>query len=217
VAELPGEPVSRDDAGRIGGAGAHVAAVDGRTVYVTDARGVMAWNVLDGEDPVLLPAPEGVEVQVLDVQEGQVLQVASAFEPRESDGSTTMVQVEELRVGADLQDTRRLPGSGGTLSPDGRSAVLTDRVSPPDAPGYYTTVVGELSADSWTPVAPRGVDSVTAYQWLDADTFAAAAWTLTAQLARSDLLTCEASTAECTVALPGGPDEPVPATGWMSQ
>jgi hypothetical protein len=218
VAELPGEPVSRDDAGRIGGAGAHVAAVDGRTVYVTDARGVMAWNALDGEDPVLLAAPDGVEAQVLDVRDGQVLQVARAFEARETDGSTTMVQVEELRVGPDLQDTRSLPGVGGRLSPDGRRAALHDLVSRRrDLPSYDTTVVGEVSGDSWTSVAPRGVDSVTAYQWLDADTFAAWAGSYTADSAREDLLSCEASTGDCTVVVRGVPDELVPATGYMSR
>lgn len=217
VAELPGEPVSRDDAGRIGGAGAHVAAVDGRTVYVTDARGVMAWDALDGEDPVLLAAPDGVEAQVLDVRDGQVLQVARAFEPRETDGSTTMVQVEELRVGPDLQDTRSLPGVGGRLSPDGRRAALYDLISRRrDLPTYDTTVVGEVSGDSWTSVAPRGFDSVTAYQWLDADTFAARAGSYTADSAREDLLSCEASTGDCTVVVRGVPDELVPATGWMS-
>lgn len=216
VDAFPGEPVSRD-AGRVGGGGAHVAAVDGRTVYVTDARGVMAWDALDGEDPVLLPASAGVEVEVLDVQDGVVLQVARAFEPRETNGSTTMVQVDELRAGPDLQDTRSLPGSGGDLSPDGRLAVLYDRVSRRNAPSYYTTVVGDVSGDTWTSVAPRRYDSVTAHRWLDADTLAATAWTSTDDFFRQDLLTCEAGTAECTVVVRGGPDDVVLPTGWMSR
>lgn len=102
VADLPGDPVS-PNAGSIGGAGADIVAVDGRTVYVPDARGLMAWDALDGE----------------------ILQVATSFEPQEVDGSTTMVQVEELRSGPDLLDTRSLPGTGGALSPDGQRAVLT--------------------------------------------------------------------------------------------
>lgn len=213
VTELPGEPVSRDPS-RVGGGGADVAAVDGRTVYVTDARGVMAWNVLDDEEPVLLPAPDGAEVEVLDVRDGQILHVARSFEPQETDGATTMVQVAELRTGPDLQDTRSLPGSSGTLSPDGRRAVVVDRESPRrGSPSYYTTAVGEVSGDTWTPVAPRGYDSVIAYQWLDADTFLADGLRLTAGFAREDLLSCEATTGECTVVVADGPDGRVAATG----
>lgn len=213
VADLPGEPVS-PDAGSIGGAGADIVAVDGRTVYVPDARGVMAWDALDGEDPVLLPAPDGVEAQVLQVENGEILQVARSFEPQEVDGSTTMVQVDELRSGPSLLDTRGLPGTGGALSPDGQRAVLYTRVSPPDGISYYTTVVGDLDGDTWTPVAPQSYDSVLGYQWLDADVFAATAWTATDTSAREHLLTCEADTATCTVAVRGGgADSPVVATG----
>lgn len=213
--ELPGEPVSRDPS-RVGGGGADVAAVDGRTVYVTDARGVMAWNVLDDEEPVLLPAPDGAEVEVLDVRDGQILHVARSFEPQETDGSTTMVQVAELRTGQDLQDTRRLPGTSGTLSPDGRRVVVVDRVSRRGSLSYYTTAVGEVSGNTWTPVAPRGYDSFIAYQWLDADTFLADGLRLTADFAREDLLSCEATTAECTVVVADGPDDRVAATGMMT-
>ena len=215
VAELPGEPVSRDAAGQAGGVGADVAAVDGRTVYVSDARGVLAWKALDGDDPVLLPAPDGVEVQVLDVQDGQVLQVARSFEPQEVDGSTTMVQVEELRLGRDLLDTRALPGTGGQLSPDGRRAVLTERVSPPADLSYYTTVVGDVAGDAWVSVAPRRYTSVLGFQWLDADTFVASAGIYRDRSARQDLVSCEASTAECTVAVRDEPDGLVVATGRM--
>lgn len=213
VDELPGEPVSRDPS-RVRGGGAHVAAVDGRTVYVTDARGVMAWNALDGEDPVLLPAPDGVEVEVVDVQDGRILQVSRSFEPAESGGSTTMVQVEDLRVGSDLEDTTSLPGTwGGRLSPDGRYAATYESVSPAGSYRYTTTSVGDVSGAGWTPVAPSGYDSVTAYQWLDADTFAVFAGSYTADFAREDLLTCEASTVECTVVVRGVPEGLVAATG----
>lgn len=203
VDEFPGEPVS-SVAGGVGAAGAPIAAVDGRTVYVSDSRGVMAWDALDGEDPVLVPAPDGVVVEVLDVQDGQILQVVRSFEPQEADGSTTMVEVQELRVGADLEDTTPLPGTGGRLSPDGRYAVTYDRVSSAGSPTVTATVVGDVSGDSWTPVDPRGYDSVTAYQWLDADTFAASGGKYTADFAREDLLTCDAVTAECTVTVRGG-------------
>jgi hypothetical protein len=215
VTELPGEPVSRDPS-RVGGGGADVAAVDGRTVYVTDARGVMAWNVLDDEEPVLLPAPDGVEVEVLDVRDGQILQVERSFEPQQTDGSTTMVQVAELRTGPDLQDTRSLPGSSGTLSPDGRRVVVLDRVSQRGTPTYSTAAVGTVSGDAWTPVAPRGYDNVIAYQWLDADTFLVAADSYTADFVRGDLLSCEAGTAACTVAVRGRPEGLVPASGLMT-
>jgi hypothetical protein len=213
VADLPGDPVSPNP-GSISGAGADIVAVDGRTVYVPDARGVLAWDALDGEDPVLLPAPDGVGAEVLQVEDGEILQVATSFEPQEVDGSTTMVQVEELRSGPDLLDTRVLPGTGGALSPDGQRAVLYTRVSPPDGVSYYTTVLGEVGADAWTPVAPEGYDSVLGYQWLDADTFATSASISTDTSARQDLLTCEADTATCTVAVRGGgADQPVIATG----
>ncbi|MBI4901290.1 MAG: hypothetical protein HY829_12550, partial [Actinobacteria bacterium] len=156
----------------------------------------------------------GVGAEVLQVEDGEILQVATSFEPQEVDGSTTMVQVEELRSGPDLLDTRALPGTGGALSPDGQRAVLHTRVSPPDGVSYYTTVVGEVGADAWTPVAPQPYDSVLGYQWLDADTFAATASISTETSARQDLLTCEAGTATCTVALRGGgADSPVVATG----
>ena len=216
VSDLPGEPVATEP-GQLGGVGADIAAVDGRTIYVTDATGVTAWNALDGDEPVLLPAPDGAEAEVLDVEDGQILQVARSFEPQEVDGSTTMVQVEELRIGRDLLDTRALPGTGGRLSPDGRRAILYDRVSPPDGGiSYYTTVVGDVAGDTWTSVAPRRYDSVLGYQWLDSDTFAASAQIHTDQFAREDLVTCEASTAECTVAVRGGPDALVVATGRVS-
>ena len=215
VDEFLGETVPAD-AGQVGTAGADIAAVDGRTVYLTDVRGVMAWDALDGKDPVLIPSPEGVEVEVVDVQDGQILQVVRSFEPQETDGSTTMVQVERVRIGPDLQDTTLLPGAGGKLSPDGRSVALNDRVSRAGSLSYYTTVVGDVSSDNWTPVDPRGYDSVTAYQWLDADTFAAWASSYTADFAREDLLSCEASTAECTVVVRGRPDDLVGATGLMT-
>ncbi|MCY7401788.1 MAG: hypothetical protein LH477_12715 [Nocardioides sp.] len=216
VGAFPGEPVSTD-AGRVGGGGARIAAVDGRTVYVTDARGVMAWDALDDEEPELLPAPDGVEVEVVHVQDGQILQVARSFEPQETDGSTTMVQVEDLRIGTDLQDTRSLPGSGGRLSPDGRRVALYQYESRPGSLSYYTTTVGPVSGDTRTPVVPRGYDSVIAYQWLDVDTFAALGRSSTAEFAREDVLSCEASTAECTVVVPDRPEEVVVATGGMSR
>lgn len=203
VDAFPGEPVS-SVVGGVGAAGAPIAAVDGRTVYVSDSRGVMAWDALDGEDPVLIPAPNGVVVEVLDVQDGQILQVVRSFEPQEADGSTTMVEVQDLRVGADLEDTTPLPGTGGRLSPDGRYAATYDRVSRAGSPTVTATVVGDVSGDVWTPVDPRGYDSVTAYQWLDADTLAVSAGKYTAQFAREDLLTCDAVTAECTVTVRGG-------------
>ncbi len=178
VADLPGEPVSATP-GSLGSVAADIAAVDGRTVYLTDSRGVLAWDPLDGDDPVLLPAPEGTGVQVLQVEDGEILHVARTAEPQEVDGTTTMVQVEELRVGSDLVDARALPGTGGTLSPDGRRAVLYTRESPPGGVGYYTAVVGDVGAGTWTPVAPEGYDSVLGYQWLDADSFAATAGTYT--------------------------------------
>ena len=216
VADLAGDPVSPTP-GSIGGAGADIVAVDGRTVYVPDARGVMAWDALDGEDPVLLPAPEGVGAEVLQVEDGEILQVATSFEPQEVDGSTTMVQVEELRSGPSLVDTRGLPGTGGALSPDGQRVVLYTRVSPPDGVSYYTTVVGDLDGDTWTPVAPQPYGSVVAYQWLDADTFATSASISTDTSAREDLLTCEADTTACTVAVRGGgADRPIIATGRVS-
>ena len=216
VANLAGEPVSAQP-GSTEGVDADIAAVDGRTVYLSDARGVMAWDVLDDEDPVLLPAPDDVDVRVLQVEEGQILQVARTFEPQEVDGSTTMTQVEELRVGRDLADTRGIPGTSGSMSPDGQRVALQTRVSPPDGLSYYETVVGDVDGGSWTPVAPEAYDSVQGYQWLDADTFAAAASVSTDTTARQDLLTCEADTAACTVALRGGgPDSPVIATGRVS-
>lgn len=211
----PGEPVAMDP-GRVGGGGAHIAAVDGRTVYVADARGVMAWDALEGDDPVLLPAPDGEEVEVMQVQDGQILHVARSFEPREDNGSTTMVQVEDLRTGPDLQDGRSLPGTGGRLSPDGRLVALTDRESRRGSPSYDTTTVGDVAGDTWAPVTPPGYDSVTAYRWLDAGTFAAVAWWATAHDTQEDLLSCEARTGSCTVAVSGLPDGAVVATGWMS-
>jgi hypothetical protein len=214
----PGEPVPMNPGRLGGGAGAHIAAVDGRTVYVADARGVMAWDALDGDEPVLLAAPDGAaEVEVMQVQDGQILHVVTSFEPQENNGSTTMVQVEDLRVGPDLQDARSLPGTWGRLSPDGRHVALTERVSRRGSLGYDTTTVGDVAADTWTPVTPPRYDSVTAYRWLDADTFAAAASIVTAKDARQDLLSCEASTGSCTVAVPDLPHGAVVATGWMSQ
>jgi len=216
VSDLPGEPVS-PDAGSIDSVGADIAAVDGRTVYLADARGVLAWDVLDDEDPGLLPAPDSVDVQVLAVEDGEILQVARTFEPQEVDGATTMTQVEELRVGPDLVDTLGVPGTGGVLSPDGQRAVLSTRVSPPDGFSYYETVVGDVDGSSWTSVAPEGYDSVFGYQWLDADTFAMAAGVSTDTSAREDLLTCEAETATCTVVVRGGGAErPIVATGRVS-
>ena len=211
VNAFPGEPVSAV-VGQVGAAGASIAAVDGRTVYVSDSRGVMAWDALDDEDPVLIAAPQGLVVEVVDVQDGRILQVVRSFVPDESGGSTTMVQVEELRIGPDLQDTTLLPGTGGRLSPDGRTVALLDRVSRGGSPTFTATTI-HVSGDTWTPVEPPGYDSVTAYQWLDADTFAAAAGKYTAGFAREDLLTCEASTAECTVAARGVPEGLVAATG----
>ena len=129
-----------------------------------------------------------------------------------------MVQVEELRTGPDLLDTRALPGTGGALSPDGQRAVLYTRVSPPGGLSYYTTVVGDVDGGTWTPVTPQPYDSVLAYQWLDADTFAASAWTATDTSAREYLLTCEADTTTCSVAVRGGgADRPVIATGRVSR
>ena len=214
VEAFPGELVGPP--GLADAVGAQIAAVDGRTVYVTDVRGVMAWDALDGKDPVLIPSPEGVEVEVVDVQDGQILQVGRSFEPQETDGSTTMVQVEDLRIGPDLKDTRSLPGLRGTLSPDGRRVALYDRQSRPGSPSFGTTTVGEVSGSTWMPVAPRRYDSVAAYQWLDADTFAALAWSSTADFVRADLLSCEASTGECTVAVRGLPDGLVATTGVTS-
>lgn len=91
-------------------------------------------------------------------------------------------------------------------------------MSPPDGVSYYTTGVGDLDGDTWTPVAPQPYDSVLAYQWLDADTFATSASISTDTSARQDLLTCEADTATCSVALRGGAavDRPVVATGRVS-
>ena len=186
VAELPGEPVSETTPdGSAESAPTSRPWTDGPSTSPTP-RGVMAWNALDGEDPVLLAAPDGVEVQVLDVRDGQILQVARAFEPRETDGSTTMVQVEELRIGPDLQDTRSLPGTGGRLSPDGRRAALYDlRVAPPRPPRPTTRPWSATSPETaGRSVAPRGYDSVTAYRWLDADTFAVGAGSYTADSAR---------------------------------
>ncbi len=212
VDAFPGEPVPAV-IGQVDAVGADIAAVDGRTVYVSDSRGVMAWDALDDEEPVLLP---GVESTVVDVEDGQILQVVRSFVPEESGGSTTMVQVEELRIGADLEDTTLLPGTGGRLSPDGRRATTYDRVSRAGAPTATATVVGDVSGDTWTPVDPRGYQSLTAYQWLDADTFVASAGTYTADSAREDLVSCEASTAECTVVVRGVPEGLVAATGWMT-
>ena len=142
-------------------------------------------------------------------------QVVRSFEPDETDGATTMVQVEELRIGTDLEDTTPLPGAGGRLSPDGRSVALHDRVSRDGSPTYTTTSV-YVEGDTWTPVAPPGYDSVTAYQWLDADTFAAGAGSYAADSAREDLLSCEASTGDCTVVLRGVPEGLVVPTGLMT-
>ena len=211
VDAFPGEPVAAA-VGQVGGAAASIAAVDGRTVYVSDSRGVMAWDALDDEDPVLIPSPQGLVVEVVDVEDGRILQVVRSFEPDDSGGSTTMVQVEDLRVGPDLQDTTLLPGTGGRLSPDGRTVALLDRVSRGGSPTVTTTTV-HVAGDTWTPVEPSGYDSITAYQWLDADTFAVSAGAYTATFVREDLLTCEASTAECTVVVRDVPDGLVAATG----
>lgn len=212
--DWPGE-ARNVNTGAVGAGQVSIAAVDGRTVYVTDTRGVMAWDALDGEEPVLLPGPSGVEVR--DVQDGQILSVVPRFEPVERNGRTTMVQVADLRIGPDLQDGRSLPGTWGRLSPDGRLVALTDRESRRGFPSYDTTTVGNVAGDTWTPVAPEGYGSVTAYRWLDADTFATWAGTpLTAKDARQDLLSCEASTGTCTVAVSDLPYGAVSATGWMS-
>ena len=186
VADLPGEPVSRDARDGSTAWRADIAAVDGRTVYVTDARGVLAWDALDGEDPVLLPAPDGVEVQVLEVEDGEILQVARSFEPQEVDGATTMVQVDGAPPRARPRRHARpaghgrsaVPGRapGGALRPGvaaRRRQLLHDR-----GRGRRRQTRGRRSH--------RGATTASsAYQWLDADTFAASAGIYT-----DDVRTC---------------------------
>lgn len=214
VDEWPGEPrtVNR---GSIDDAPVHIAAVDGRIVYVADARGVMAWDALAGDEPELLAAPAGVDVEVRDVKDGQILSVVHTFGPVERNGTTTMVQVDTQQLGPDLETARSVPGTAGVLSPDGRLLALLELERGQDVT-LDTTTVGDPHGDLWTPVTSDGHDSLAAYRWLDAGSFAAVAWTVTAKDARQDLLSCEARTGSCTVAVSDLPHGAVVPTGWMS-
>ncbi|CAA9389395.1 MAG: hypothetical protein AVDCRST_MAG32-2214 [uncultured Nocardioides sp.] len=213
VDEWPGDPVSMEP-GRIGGGSAYIAAVDGATVYVADARGAMAWDALDGDEPVLLPGPDGAEVEVRDVQDGQILHVVRTFEPEERNGRTLMVQVPEQRIGRDLEDGRSVPGVRGVLSPDGRSLAYYVERRRVDLVFEYTTSVGDADGDEWTTVTSDEHDNITVAQWLDADTFTAIGSTLPDERFRSGssadepsagvayLLTCETSTGTCASVRP---------------
>ena len=208
--DWPGDALIAEP-GSIADGQARVVAVDGRTVYVADARGgVMAWDALDGEEPVLVPGPAGVEAR--DVKGGRILHAVRSYEPQERDGTTTMVEVVTQRIGTDLDGGRSVPGAGGLLSPDGRSLAYVERGSV-DGVSLSTTSVGDVDGDRWTPVTSAGHDGVVIDRWLDADTFMATGYAVTDEFLRSDLLSCEASTGTCTTVRTAEPGPIVLATG----
>ncbi|WP_457208775.1 hypothetical protein [Nocardioides sp. P5_C9_2] len=180
LSSWPGRPVVAGVERELGGA-AQVAAVDGRTVYVSDQRGVRAWDPFGSGGTTLVPAPAGTEVEVVDVQNG-----VFAYYAR---GGTPADKAEEFRVGPDLSTGRVLSIWGGRLSPDG--GVIFSETD--DVNHVYNTTDGTR-----LPFDEGRYAFLVGYRWLDEDTYAGIGLP-TLDSTTPDLLTCEVAAGSCTV------------------
>ncbi|KRF36002.1 hypothetical protein [Nocardioides sp. Soil805] len=182
LASWPGRTVVAGVERELGGA-AQVAAVDGRTVYVSDRRGVLAWDPFGSGGTSLVAGPDGAEVEVVDVQNG-----VFAYHVR---GGTPAAKTEEFRVGTDLRTGRVLPVWGGRLSPDGGHLISETA----DVNHVYDTADGRR-----LPFDEGGYAFLVGYRWLDEDTYAGLGLA-TMESTTPDLLTCEVATGACTLAV----------------
>lgn len=182
LASWPGRTVVVGAERELGGA-AQVAAVDGPTVYVSDRRGVLAWDPFGSGATTLVPAATGTEVEVVDVQNG-----VFAYHAR---GGTPSAKTEEFRVGPDLRTGRVLPAWGGRLSPDGGHLISETA----DVNHVYDTATGRR-----LPFDQGAYAFLVGYRWLDEDTYAGLGLP-TLESTTPDLLTCEVVTGTCTLAV----------------
>lgn len=178
----PGRAVVSGVERELGGA-AQVAAVDGQLVYISDERGVLAWDPFGSGGTTLVRAPAGTEVEVVDVQNG-----VFAYYAR---GGTPSDKTEEFRVGPDLGTGHVLPIWGGRLSPDG-GVIISETA---DVNHVYDTADGTR-----LPFDEGRYAFLVGYRWLDDDTYAGLGLRTT-KSTTPDLLTCEVATGSCTVAV----------------
>ncbi|HXH80834.1 hypothetical protein [Nocardioides sp.] len=163
-----------------------IIAVDGRTLYFDDARGVLARNPLDSEPAELIPAVGGERPVVLDVAGGLIARLAAG----------------ETRVGPDLDGGQQIDGSD--LSPDGQY-LLSESPSTWDR-GIQPKVFDAATGDA-VPVDIAGAYwEAHAYRWLDGDTFAVLARDQDDDLER--FVTCDVG-GECSVEFSVPVDVPV--------
>ncbi|MGF9754638.1 hypothetical protein AAII07_05505 [Microvirga sp. 0TCS3.31] len=184
-----------------GGEGRLIVAVDERTVYVADTDGVMAWNALDGEQPVLLRADPSVATnRTLDAQAGLLLYSVSILTSREDGGSTTTSLVPHLRVGNGLTNGLTIEGEGGRLAPDGKHVLITDGTALPSVLELATGERRVLTPDTGTNDATADRDVyLGVYQWLDENTVAALRFNYSSRNGASRaLVACDVHSATCT-------------------
>ncbi|WP_322919233.1 hypothetical protein [Nocardioides renjunii] len=198
LASWPGNPPTNAGVPD-GGDGRLIVALDERAVYVADSDGVMAWNALDGEQPVLLPAdPSASTSRTLDVQAGLLLYSVSILTPHEGEGSTTTSLVPQLRVGNDLTTGLTIEGEGGRLTPDGKHVLILDGTALPSVVELATGERRVLTPDTGTNDATAGGVYLSVYQWLDANTVAALSFDYSARKGASRaLLACDVHSTTC--------------------
>lgn len=133
---------------------AEVAAIDGDTVYLQDARGLLSWR--DGELEVLMAGNAGRRLELDDVKNG-----VFAWRATNSDS---------YRVGRDLSSGVQVEAfGGGTLSPDGSALAL--EVDYGQNPAVIDTATGDP-----IPAPARTQDGWhLGYAWPDSDTYVAVA------------------------------------------
>ncbi|MFC7724250.1 hypothetical protein ACFQW6_03975 [Nocardioides sp. GCM10028917] len=183
------------------GEGRLIVSVDERTVYVADTGGVMAWDALDGEQPVLLSAdPSAATSRTLDAQAGLFVYSVSVLTPYGDDGSTTTSLVPQLRVGNDLTNGLTIEGEWGRLTPDGKHVLIIDGTTLPTVLELATGERRVLTPDNGTNDATVDRDVyLSVYQWLDANTVAALSFNYSARNGASRaLLACDVHSTTCT-------------------
>ena len=177
-------PVARTGVELADATSATIAAVDGRTVYLADRRGVVAWDALDSGRTRLLAAQQDQEVEVYDVEDG-------VFSYHAMDGAPTH-KVDQHLVGNGLRSPMWVVDTwDGDLSPSGRYLISdTDDVN----------AVFDNTTGKQLPFDKGDYAYLVGYRWLDDDTYAGLGLRTT-DSTEPDLFTCEVATGSCTLAV----------------
>ncbi|MGN0063204.1 MAG: hypothetical protein ACI379_03090, partial [Nocardioides sp.] len=168
-----GELVSLDGDADSGEFTNDVQAIDGTTLYLRDARGLVAWDFAADTSTVLGPWRDNLEV--VDVEDGQIAHLYAA---------TRSARTLTFRVGPALgQGEEVVLWNGLDLSPDGRR-VLGE--SEPDSFAVFDVASGLAQ-----PIKPEGYSFFIGYRWLDADTYLGLGLNQPWESTPVDLLRCD--------------------------